>query len=417
MAPIGPFFANPVPSLKARRDIPGLLKLLTEDTTRRYFIIQDAIIALGELGDPRAVSGLVQALNLPDETLRMAAVQSLASLGDSRAMLPIQQMLDGVDETNFYRLEQALHQLGFAKKPLQELQKDLASPSPGLRLVALRAVAPTFHAKALDSLMYLLSDPDRRVRTLAAEWLGEIGDRRAIGALLAANQDVQRYTPAVTAALKKLGWQPPRPASTGSASTNQIQTSAATDPGVVTLIQQLRSETFLDVLFAATELTRQPDLRTLDALLKRIDDERAGEIVKKALNALALKVYGTELAAPAFWRAFPANTLTPESLYWLAWRGDTYAVSLLVSGLGAATGDERRQHAQPLVELYRSGRLTPAMKNEILQYRNIITQRHTDVTVNAESHTDYGEGYSHSDRDFEHDDYHTDEGIGVKFPL
>lgn len=414
MAPIGPFFANPVPRLKANRDIPGLLRLLAEDTTRRYVIIQEAILALGELGDPRAVPGLIQALALPDETLRLAAVQSLANLGDPRAIPPIQRMLDSVDESQFYRLEQALHQLGYAKKSLQQLQIDLASPSPGLRLVALRVIAPNFHVHALDTLMFLLSDPDPRLRTLAAEWLGEIGDRRAVGALLAANQDVQRYTPAVTAALKKLGWQPPRPASTGSSAASQ---ATAADPRLVLLLQKLRSETFLDVRFAATELTRQPDLRTLDALLKRIDDERVGDMVQKALNALALKVYGSELAAPAFWRAFPARALTPETLYWLAWRGDTYAVSLLVAGLGAKTGSERRQHAEALVELYRSGRLTPAMKSEILQYRNLITRRHTDAAVNTESHSDYGEGYSHSDHDFEHDDYHTDEGIGVKFPL
>ncbi|WP_414564722.1 MULTISPECIES: phycobilisome degradation protein NblB [unclassified Anabaena] len=126
---------DPEPDVQAAAaDCLGALKLRDafEDLEQLYhttpeWLVQFSIIAtLGELGDPRAVELLKQALASDNELVQTAAISSFGELGDIQAVPLLTPFASNSDWQIRYRVVQALARLGGteAKSVLETLAND-----------------------------------------------------------------------------------------------------------------------------------------------------------------------------------------------------------------------------------------------------------------------------------------------------
>jgi HEAT repeat protein len=76
-------FGRNVETMRNRRDLPGLIAALSSQSP---VVRRDAAVALGEVGDARAVEPLKTLLIDRSEDVRIAAARALGELGDSRAI-------------------------------------------------------------------------------------------------------------------------------------------------------------------------------------------------------------------------------------------------------------------------------------------------------------------------------------------
>jgi HEAT repeat protein len=170
--------------------IEALLGALVDDDS--YQVRGDATEMLGILGVIDAVESLIQALLEDGSTfVRRKAAEALGVIGDIRAVEPLIQAL--LEDEYFETRGNAATALGLlgdnrAVEPLiQTLLEDESSPVRNRTAEALgvlgddRAVEPLIQA--------LLGDDEATVRRSAAEALGEIGDIRAVEALTQALND------------------------------------------------------------------------------------------------------------------------------------------------------------------------------------------------------------------------------------
>lgn len=139
-------------------DVDGLIVALRDldDGLRNH-----AALALGDLGDARAVDPLIQALEDEAAGFRRRVITSLGKLKDSRAAAPIIRALDDAD----WRV----------------------------RLQAAGALGELADRRAVETLIGALADENVYVRGLAAQSLGVLGDPRAVGPLAAALGDEESY--------------------------------------------------------------------------------------------------------------------------------------------------------------------------------------------------------------------------------
>jgi len=122
----------------------------------------NAVFALGELGDKRAVEPLIKALKDPDWIVRCDVAIALGALGDECAVEPL-----------IYAL----------KDPSEFVRKDAA--------VALRKLGDE---RAVEPLIKALKDFDKEMQWRAAEALGKIGDPKALDALERLKDDDSKVT-------------------------------------------------------------------------------------------------------------------------------------------------------------------------------------------------------------------------------
>jgi hydroxyacylglutathione hydrolase len=167
------------------RAVGPLLDALARDTDR-FFVPSAAAIALGVLGDARAVEPLLDALNARSgDWIHFAAVQALGTLGDLRAVAPLLCVLANHAEPAT-RMEacRALARLGDKRavdplvRTLAQDSDDLVRASAARALGSLRAVDPLVHA--------LINATNAAIRVEAARALGVLGDVRAVDPLLRA---------------------------------------------------------------------------------------------------------------------------------------------------------------------------------------------------------------------------------------
>lgn len=146
---------------------------------------------LGAFHDPEAVGVLIAALEdqtLPDE-VRARAAGLLGDGKSSRAVEPLIALLRS-DESPWARCvaANALGQIGDARA-LDALLEVLKCDNPALRTAAARALGSVPDARAVEPLIAALEDDDHGVRPAAAFALGQIGDWRAVEPLIAALED------------------------------------------------------------------------------------------------------------------------------------------------------------------------------------------------------------------------------------
>lgn len=169
-----------------------LIKTL-QGAKRSDSLREGAAIALGILGDNRAVDYLIEALDDGYAGVRFAATRSLGLIGDKRAVKPLKKMM---------LMDAYIQVRDVAKKAIKNIQdgqpkdnvkawiRDLESLDFAQRMKAASALGDIRDKRAVKSLCKaLLKDSDYSVRMIAAFALGRIGDERAIGPLIQALQD------------------------------------------------------------------------------------------------------------------------------------------------------------------------------------------------------------------------------------
>jgi HEAT repeat protein len=146
--------------------------------------VDDAIKALGVLGDPRGTPALLPFL-LKDK--KTAAATSLGWIRDGRAVEPILAQVAKGDGPYRAAAVLALSRIGGPAIPA--LVREIHSPDVVMRRAAAEALIGTKAAAANGALVAALSDPDASVRAPAARALGWSGNVSAVGALVGALKD------------------------------------------------------------------------------------------------------------------------------------------------------------------------------------------------------------------------------------
>lgn len=170
-----PLFGPPnIEKLKAKRDVKGLIKAL--DYKEDLIIRSGAVVALGEIGDARAIEPLITLLNLDYLSVRLVAAEALGNFRDPRTVGP--------------------------------LIAALKDPESAVRRRAAEALGKIGDARAVKPLIAALKDWIEDVRKEAAKALGKIG-APAVKSLIAALKDRNILVrEGAVDALEKMGWQP-----------------------------------------------------------------------------------------------------------------------------------------------------------------------------------------------------------------
>lgn len=173
-----------VARLKERRDTAALVRLLRRgDPSTRHL----AASALGELGDPAALNALLDALAGPDtEGVRWRAAEGLALLGELAAP-GLVVLAEDSDPDIRWKAIVALGDIG-DPRAAPVLCERLADPDRFVRGRAVSALA-RLGRQCLPFMLDALANPDPRIRQGAAEVLGLLGDTAAVEELLRALQD------------------------------------------------------------------------------------------------------------------------------------------------------------------------------------------------------------------------------------
>jgi HEAT repeat protein/energy-coupling factor transporter ATP-binding protein EcfA2 len=141
--------------------------------------------ALGETGDARAIKPLITALGDSDTVVQLSAASALGEIGDARAS----KFLIALLLRHPFREEvivEALLKIGTpAIKQLIAVMHD----DPEIRGCVEDDLYGVRDARAIDSLIIMLRDPEKDVRIFAASALRKIGDARAVEPLIAALND------------------------------------------------------------------------------------------------------------------------------------------------------------------------------------------------------------------------------------
>jgi len=309
-----------VEKMKAKRDVKGLIEAL------RYkdeYVRKDAAIALGKIGDERAIDPLIQALK-DKHYVRREAARALGVIGGERVVGPLIQALRHEDGTvRMYaasalgkiRDERAIDPLIQALKDNINDRYDRKNFSEPLRIIGKPAIGPLIEALkdeddrflretlgkmgelALEPLIRALKDEDWRVREGVAEALGETGDERALIPLVQILEDMDssvRYT--VAFALDKLGWKPSNDKEKVHyliARKKWSQLEEAGEPAVEPLIRALKDR-HVDVRKSIAEaLGMMGDQRAVEPLIEALKDENEGV---REVAALALGMMGDQRA-------------------------------------------------------------------------------------------------------------------------
>jgi HEAT repeat protein len=180
------------------RAVEPLLALLSDENND---VRKASIVALGDLGDKRAVEPLIELLPKEKRNIASTVVEALGRLGDLRAVEPLIAVLSNKDALIYIPTAKALGALGDARA-VDALYAKLSGDSGGFFAEALEKLGE----QGFLALLKALEHENHRVRRVAAESLGRLGNVRAVDSLAVAlrDEDKQVYYSAAVA-LAKLG--------------------------------------------------------------------------------------------------------------------------------------------------------------------------------------------------------------------
>jgi HEAT repeat protein len=181
----GYYFARHMLRRKGEQSVPILAKALEASSIVR--VRRSAASILGDIGDQRAREPLRSALRDEDDGVRQEAVIALGQLGDLGVLDAVLELLAHED---FAQDALAiLVDLGEpALEPLLSMARD-KSLDRSLRIKAITALGRLEDARAVELLIALLADDEVGVRASAAQALGGIKDSKAAESLLLAAKD------------------------------------------------------------------------------------------------------------------------------------------------------------------------------------------------------------------------------------
>lgn len=166
-------------------------QLQSEDLETR----QAAVIALGQIGDPRSVPALLRVLS-EDEELVIIVAGALAKIGDRRAFDPLVVMLGHPNAAVRQAVIAALNSLGHPEMAARALTL-MADENPNVRESAVRIAGYFGYAECQELLLERCHDPVEGVRRAAVEHIPYLDNSNALRTLASA---LANDTPGVRAA-------------------------------------------------------------------------------------------------------------------------------------------------------------------------------------------------------------------------
>lgn len=202
MIMVGLFFVSGctpnVEKMKKNQDVEGLIKVLdNEDEELRH----EAVDALGNLGDIRAVEPLIELLKDDKSWYLSNVIDALGSLKDPRAVQPLIEIMS-IEHVRG-NAAQALGEIG-DHQAIVPLISYMGISADEYDLEDIQEVLLKFGEAAVLPLIDALKDEDFSLAGRAADLLGEIGDERAIQPLIEA-LDVYSVRNHAAFSLKKFG--------------------------------------------------------------------------------------------------------------------------------------------------------------------------------------------------------------------
>ena len=346
-----------VPVRFGHTDFPGL--------PDSWMVRREIAIALGKLGDTRAVGALAGLLRDDRSWVRRYAAEALGQLGDARAVDPLRGALTDGDSSVRASAAAALDRLSWRPDDAASRASYWVATRQWTRCVESGATAP---------LIGVLDDEDPAVRGGVVDALVDIG-APAVGPLVDALQDAHAALRGRSAAAEALG---------------RIGDARATEP-LLPLLDDRASSVRRAV---AEALGRLGDTRAVGPLAGALtdDDGDTRTAAAEALQRLDWRPEGP--SAEAFWvatrqwdEAVRAHAVEPlvvalrdhdASVRELASAalgtiGDARAIAPLAAALGDRDISVARAAARALVALYSSGSLDEAQRAEVLALRGRIT--------------------------------------------
>jgi HEAT repeat protein len=198
--------AQSLATRKAREAAPALIDLFQSSRRNDPQTAVAAAMALGSIGDARAVDVLVSALR-GDASVAGSAIVALGALKDPRAVSGLIELQKHDMELHSYEVATALKAIG--QPGLDALVAALATspplPAEQRRAIAL-AIMYTEDPRIEDGTLRCLFDPDPAVRGRLATALGRMKSKAALAALqqLAKDADPQ-VSGAANGALRLIG--------------------------------------------------------------------------------------------------------------------------------------------------------------------------------------------------------------------
>ncbi len=150
-----------------------------------------AAVALGDWGNDRAVTPLIETLFHPDENLRRESARALKEISNRRSVEPLISVL--LDDTSAEVRAEAAFALGYFTKfsfEIDGLLEALKDEHYLVRQNVAFALGRIKRRKAVKNLIDVLQiDKNYHVREMSAWALGEINDKRATEVLVSALSD------------------------------------------------------------------------------------------------------------------------------------------------------------------------------------------------------------------------------------
>src|SRR6201988_1457372 len=162
---------------------------------------RSAVLALGRIGNSKATPALLEIID--DESLTIDVANSLAQIGDIRAIDGLVKLMGNVDGSIRQSAVAALNSLPVGTMA-DRIVPLLQNPDPNIRESAIKVAGYFGFPRATDSLLELCNDEDERVRSIlaqarkedtpkarsaAARALGNFDDKETASSLLAGLTD------------------------------------------------------------------------------------------------------------------------------------------------------------------------------------------------------------------------------------
>ncbi|MBZ0282797.1 MAG: HEAT repeat domain-containing protein [Anaerolineae bacterium] len=327
--------------------------LYAEDKMTRI----QAVYALGELGEERALEPFIKALTDNSGSIRSQAAYGLGKLGDKRAVEPLIAALQDTSSHVRRNAVMSLSQLQ-DKRAVEPLLALLTDADRLIRRSAADALGKLADARAVEALITLLTDSDHYVRMSAATALGSIHDPRAIEPLVACLGSEDAYIrSSATRALLDFGEAAIRPLLRARYSDNKSLSKYAQEvlekfgvsllPSLIVALGDAEADIRSP---AAAQLRYLNEPHTVNLLIDTLNDVDAGVRISAAY---ALGWMGDKRAVQALMRLLTENDLSVRytAAGALARLGDESAFDPLVEAMSSPDPDIRRKAADMLGEL------------------------------------------------------------------
>jgi HEAT repeat protein len=182
-----------------RHGSSAVMLLIDYLTTGDQETRRSAVVALGRIGDRRAVPALIERLKNDDRELRLPIVAALARLGDVRAFEALLGLLGDDDIATRQAVIGALNSIGHPEMAARILPM-LADANPLVRESAVKIAGYFGYESCITGVLACCADPDEAVRAAALEHLPYFDDPRALPVLRRA---IETDTPVARAAAAK----------------------------------------------------------------------------------------------------------------------------------------------------------------------------------------------------------------------